>query len=380
MHLRYSTGMSSSQYHPIPGEDGLSSNDIGNGASSSGRFANRARNESLYIAALKSAIILAASILIVVNIAYYVTKHDNRKELFIYETTAQLPATGLERVDVASLKQYIPNIRKLEFGNQYCGSHGLECIPQHGKIEIDSTVKYQTILGFGGAFTEVSADSYFKLPLALQQEVMDLFFGKNGIGLSLGKININSCTSSLGSYNFDNVDGDTELNFFDFDVTHDRLQIIPFILDAIDASKVAIKFIASPCSPPAWMKMPVNGSRSMQGSAKPAGLSSDPKIKWAWARYLSMFVQAYKSKGIKIWAITPQNEPEVVTATSESCLYSAEAESNFINGFLGPMLRSEHPDVAILGFDDNRNNLEEWTRTLLKNDQAGYIKGLAFHG
>jgi glucosylceramidase len=95
------------------------------------------------------------------------------------------------------------------------------------------------------------------------------------------------------------------------------------------------------------MKKPVDGKASMTGSATPNGLLDDPRVHSAWALYISKFISAYFKKGVPIWAVTPQNEPEF-PAPWEACSYNSTGESDFINDYLGPTLKATHPDVLIL--------------------------------
>lgn len=143
--------------------------------------------------------------------------------------------------------------------------------------------------------------------------------------------------------------------------------------------KLFIIFKASPWSPPAWMKKAENGSKpSMLGSVTPNGLRDDPRVHSSWALYISKFITAYNDKGVPIWAITPQNEPEF-PAPWEACSYNASGERDFISGFLGPTLEEHHPEVLILAYDHNKDHLLEWAKTILGADVKNYVDGMAFH-
>ena len=90
----------------------------------------------------------------------------------------------------------------------------------YSKIVINSNLKYQKILGFGGAITEASAHNYYKLPKNKQKEIMQLYYDEtDGLGLNLARRAINSCDFSLESYNFDNVTNDYDLKYFDTNVS-----------------------------------------------------------------------------------------------------------------------------------------------------------------
>ena len=254
----------------------------------------------------------------------------------------------------------------------------------HGSIYVNKNKKYQKIEGFGGAFTEASAINFFNLPEKTQNEVIDLYFGENGISYTLGRIPINSCDFSPSSYSFDTVNNDYSLEHFDHEVTHDQLKIIPLIIKAITASTKAnnnnsiMKFVASPWSPPAWMKVPVDGVQSMSGSADPSGLDPSPIVRSTWAKYISMWISAYKRHGVNIWGLTPQNEPEFA-APWEACKYNVTDEASFISDHLGPIIKNDHPDIKILAFDHNKDHLMHWSSTILSSKAAKYVDGMAFH-
>ena len=72
------------------------------------------------------------------------------------------------------------------------------------------------VLGFGGAFTQASAEVWQQLSHELQQQVIDAYFdGEKGIGYSIGRVPINSCDFSSKVYNFDDTAGDVKLDHFD---------------------------------------------------------------------------------------------------------------------------------------------------------------------
>jgi glucosylceramidase len=165
------------------------------------------------------------------------------------------------------------------------------------------------------------------------------------------------------SYNFDNVTGDSDLVYFDGEVTHDQAHMIPFIkranetLRSWNSKAPGLRVFASPWSPPAWMKFPVppNNFPTMDGSAVPQGLMNEYFA--SWALYFSKFITAYKNQGttpvvlligtlvsnssgfsgVNLWGITVQNEPEFA-APWEACVYNATTELDFIGNFLGPQL------------------------------------------
>lgn len=99
-------------------------------------------------------------------------------------------------------------------------------------ISIDETKTYQTIIGFGGSFTEAAAFTLSRMSPDKHTEAIKAYFDpKEGIGYTLCRTHINSCDFSLGNYAYTEVDGDTELKHFD--IYRDKRWLIPMIKDAM---------------------------------------------------------------------------------------------------------------------------------------------------
>lgn len=254
------------------------------------------------------------------------------------------------------------------------------------------------ILGFGGAFTEAASLNYHSLSKIGKETVMELLFGKSGLGYSVGRVHINSCDFSIKSYNFDNTDGDFDLKNFDMNVTHDvesgmvdmmqRAQSVFSKAWGVNEGNESMKMYASPWSPPPWLKKPTPDdpkgalhAENMTNSAKVClrdGVGPDSKYAKTWALYFAKFIDAYEQQGIPMWAITIQNEPEFA-APWEACAYTAHAEREFLENHLGPQLRESHPDLKIIIFDHNKDHAPTWIKTFLNSTAAKYVDGTAIH-
>lgn len=139
--------------------------------------------------------------------------------------------------------------------------------------------------------TQSSASVYRDLPERLQREVIDAYYGPEGIGFSTGRIPIHSCDFSAESYTFDDTTGDMSLSDFDDEVTYDQSLSLPLIRDALAASPGLLLY-ASPWSPPAWMKD--NNDMCHGGSLL-------EEYRDTWARYISRWITAYENQGVPIW-------------------------------------------------------------------------------
>jgi glucosylceramidase len=110
------------------------------------------------------------------------------------------------------------------------------------------------MVGFGGALTESSAWVLAQLPQEQRMEILRRYYDpKEGIGYTLARTHINSCDFSLNMWSLTPTPGDYDLH--DFTLAPMRRWIMPLLHDA---RKVAgadrFKLMASPWSPPAWMK------------------------------------------------------------------------------------------------------------------------------
>ncbi|KAJ3446780.1 glucosylceramidase [Anaeramoeba flamelloides] len=239
------------------------------------------------------------------------------------------------------------------------------------KFTIDPSSTYQKIFGFGAALTEAAAVNFLKLSSDLQNEIFSQYY--HNLGYTVARLHINSCDFSESSYSFDDTADDFGLSDWSLNNGHDPHTLIPLAKKALSFNP-NLKIFASPWSPPAWMK----GNNQMIRSSDP-GLKSNPQIHKSWALYFSKWISAYENEGIPIWGVTVQNEP-ANDPTWEACMYSPSGEAEFIANYLGPQLKNDHPDLKIMIWDYNKDNIEIWADTILGNKQASqYVDGVAFH-
>ena len=237
-------------------------------------------------------------------------------------------------------------------------------------LMLDPGKTFQTIEGFGGALTDASAETFYKLPGSIQEEILNAYFDRQkGIGYSLCRTHINSCDFSSESYAYCEVEGDTDLKHFSID--HDKKFRIPFTKAAISKAGNGLKFFASPWSPPAWMK--TNNHMLQGGKLK-------PEYRQAWADYFVRFIEVYEKNGIPIWGLTVQNEPMAVQ-TWESCIYTAEEERDFVKDYLGPTLeKAGLEDKKIIIWDHNRGIMYQRASVVYNDPEASkYVWGTGFH-
>lgn len=246
---------------------------------------------------------------------------------------------------------------------------GVNSAEGQAHIKLDPARTYQSIVGFGGAFTEATAYTLSRISPEKRAEVISKYFDlEQGLGYTIGRVHIHSCDFALGNYTYVE-DNDAELKTFD--ISRERKWVLPLIHDAAKAVGQGITMLASPWSPPAWMK--TNGEMNHGGQLK-------PEFREAWALYYTKFIKAFREEGVPIWAITVQNEPAAVQ-TWDSCIYSGEEERDFVRDHLGPTMHREGlADVNILIWDHNRDMIVERASAVLSDPEAAkYVWGTGFH-
>ncbi|MCC9018325.1 glycoside hydrolase family 30 protein [Flavobacterium lipolyticum] len=237
-------------------------------------------------------------------------------------------------------------------------------------ITIDPSKTDQTFLGIGGAITDASAEVFAKLSPKKQQEFLTAYYDKNkGIGYSLARTNMHSCDFSSESYTYIQ-EGDKELKTFTID--HDKKYRIPLLKKAIATTGGKLTLFVSPWSPPAFMK---DNNDILHGGVLL------PEFAQSWANYYAKFIKAYEKEGIPVWGLTIQNEP-MASQRWESCIYSPEAERDFLKNFLGPTLEKEGlGSKKIIIWDHNRGEMLEKRANLVFSDPevSKYAWGIGFH-
>lgn len=236
------------------------------------------------------------------------------------------------------------------------------------EIEILPDEKHQTIVGFGGSFTESSAYLLNELGDKNREKVLQAYFGEEGARYSLTRTHINSCDFSLSNYSYAPVAGDVNLDSFSID--EDRDDIIPMIKDAQKISHEGFKIISSPWTAPPWMK----DNKDWKGG------KLLPEYYDTWALFFSKYLAAYQQEGIDIWGLSAENEPLGNNNNWESMHFSPQEMSSFVQKHLGPQLEERFSDVNILGYDQNRDEeLYHWADAMYDGSEPNYFDGIALH-
>ena len=293
-----------------------------------------------------------------INSISQISKKDNVINVLNFKTIKTLVYTTAHQTD---LKLTLVDTLKFQDIKQP--------LETDASVIVDTSKEFQTFMGIGGAITDASAETFYKLSKNNQKRFLEAYFNQEkGIGYSLARTSIHSCDFSTGSYTYID-EGDSKLTTFT--IEHDKKYRIPFIKKAIEAAGGKLTMYVSPWSPPAFMK----SNKSMLQGGKLL-----PEFNQSWANYYVKFIKSYENEGIPIWGLTIQNEPLAVQRW-ESCIYTAEEERDFLKNYLGPTLEKEGlGNKKIIVWDHNRDLLFQRASVILNDPEASkYVWGTGFH-
>ncbi len=237
-------------------------------------------------------------------------------------------------------------------------------------IDVDPSVRYQRMVGFGAAFTDASVHLLRRMPPAKAESLMQELFGRSGgIGLSFARIPMGASDFSLGHYTYDDVpEGRTDNALARFTIDADRADKIPVIARAL-AINPALTLVASPWSAPAWMK--TSGSL-IGGTLKPEWYGG-------FADYFVKFIEAYRDAGIPITAVTIQNEPAHEPKDYPGMLLAPRARATIVGQHLGPALARARLSTQIWEWDHNWDAPGEPLAVLADPVARPFIQAVAWH-
>jgi glucosylceramidase len=238
-------------------------------------------------------------------------------------------------------------------------------------IDVNEGTTYQEIVGFGAAITDASAWLIQNRMTPPQREALlqELFGPSPGIGLSFTRLTMGASDFSLRHYSYDDLPaGETDPTLARFSIEPDRADVLPVVKRAL-AINPQIKIMASPWSPPAWMK--TSGSL-IQGTLRPEAYGP-------FAEYFRRYIEAYAAEGVPIYAISVQNEPHYEPSDYPGMRLEPPARARFIGEHLGPLFAREGLRTIILDWDHNWDEYQSPLGVLADPVARRYVAGVAWH-
>ena len=180
------------------------------------------------------------------------------------------------------------------------------------RFQVFDEITHSDFQGFGVAITGSSCYLLNKMSPEKRKALLNEVYSEDGLGLSIARVSIAASDYSAELYSYEKKRGE-------FSLEKDEAYVLP-ILQEVAKSYPGIRFFASPWSPPGYMKT----GGSICGGFMREGFVDE------YVDYILKFVEGYEEKGIPIWAITPQNEPETDQGGKmPACYWSPETEAKF---------------------------------------------------
>lgn len=240
-------------------------------------------------------------------------------------------------------------------------------LPSKDVVRLVPSNKFQSILGFGGCFSDAACYVINQLGAPIREQLLHEMFHPAEMGLSVHRTCIGSADSAAKVYSYDDGEADPELKRFSID--HDREYILP-LLRRVREINPDVFYFSSPWSPPGWMKW----NKSMLGGAMSRQYLS------SYAHYFLKFLQAYAAEGVPVHAITTQNEIDTDQhGQMPACTWSQENDTEFIIEHLGPLFEKTDTPTKIWILD---HNFVYWGRVISQLDDPDfrrYVNAVAFH-
>jgi glucosylceramidase len=237
-----------------------------------------------------------------------------------------------------------------------------------GLIVLDPARTFQEILGFGAALTDAACYLLNELAPSSRKQFLRELFDPAAMGLNACRICIGASDYATELYSYDEGSSDPELQRFSID--RDRRYILP-ILKHVRELCPDLFVLASPWSPPGWMKA---GGSMLGGSMQRQHFA-------AYAEYFLKFLESYAAAGGAVDAVTVQNEVDTDQGgLMPACIWGQEYEARFIGEHLGPRFAERNLATKIWILD---HNYDLWGRALSQLSDpkvSRYVDGVAWHG
>ena len=98
-------------------------------------------------------------------------------------------------------------------------------------IDIEPSKKFQSILGFGGAFTDSTCYTFNEMPAEARKKLFHELFDPSELGLNVCRTCIGSSDYSTHAYSYDEGEPDPEMQRFSIDF--DKKYILPVLREAL---------------------------------------------------------------------------------------------------------------------------------------------------
>lgn len=289
------------------------------------------------------------------------------------DTDSSTPPPGGDPTAKEDVKMYITTASRSFDLNKKSAEFNTKTSMSPSTISLSPSTTFQTMDGFGVAIT---GSTCYNLSLMKQADrtafLTETFSQDKGYGLSYVRISIGCSDFSMSEYTCCDEKG-----IENFSLQSEETKYIIPMLKEILAIHPSLKIMGSPWTCPRWMKVKdLVGKEPYNGWT---GGRLNPDFYQDYGTYFVKWIQAFAKEGIKIYSITPQNEP--LNAGNSASLYMEwNEEKDFVEKALGPQLKAAGLDTKIYAWDHNYDGYK-YALDIYGTDQeaSAYFAGAAFH-
>ena len=245
------------------------------------------------------------------------------------------------------------------------------------EIQINPSIRYQEIDGFGAAITGSTAYNLSLMPAAARHAFLEETFAPDKFGFSYVRVSIGCSDFSLSEYTLCDEPGIEH-----FGLTVEETKYVIPALKEILAINPALKIMGTPWTCPKWMKV-----KSLEETVpfdSWTGGQLNPAYYQDYAHYFVLWIQAMQQAGVPIYCVTPQNEP-LNRGNSASLFMGWKEQQAFVKQALGPALRKANLAVKVYAFDHNYNyddmpDQQQYPLHIYEDAEAArFFAGAAYH-
>ncbi len=236
-------------------------------------------------------------------------------------------------------------------------------------VDDSSAGKRQRVHGFGAAWTDAAVVCLDALTPRLQDKAMAALFGHgaSSIRLFLMRHTIGQSDltpGNIGQWSYDENGGAPDPQLANFSLGPQGARMTSWLkkMQNLDAT---VTLFGSPWSPPGWMKSADSNKIQAQYAD-------------AWVQYMMDYLTAFAARGVRVAAITPQNEPLHSSDSAWTTLMEAQQQVELVN-MLGTALQQSKPalGVQVWAYDHNTDRPDYPALVL---EQAGaFVDTVAWH-
>ncbi len=244
-------------------------------------------------------------------------------------------------------------------------------------ISVDPATRFQSMVGFGATLTDASAlNLTTHLADPARAALLAELFGRTGggLGLSFMRLPIGASDFSTSRYTFDDMPaGQVDDALAAFSIAPLQSATLPLLKAAL-AANPSLRIMATPWSPPAWMK-------TNDSLVQVAGITATlrPAAYGAFARYLGRFADAMEAEGVPLYALSLQNEPGYEPPDYPGMRLDTGQRALLLGQYVGPLFAARANPVRLLEWDHNWDAPGEPLGVLADATARPYVGGVAWH-